>query len=87
MNDAFPMDHDLDLGFRDVEEPPGFDDFETLFMRVAESIVILAPIFQLGCWRCPFGCNVLQLLPAQGPEGSSGRRQDQTADILFAMAF
>ena len=30
MNDAFPMDHDLDLGFRDVEEPAGFDDFETL---------------------------------------------------------
>ena len=87
MNDAFPMYHDLDLGCRDVEEPPGFDNFETFVHEGGRINRDFGAHLPVGMLECPFGCDVLQFLPAQGSEGSSGCRQDQTADILFVMAF
>ena len=87
MNDAFPMDDDFDLGFLYVEEPPGFDDFETFVHQGGRIDRDLGAHLPVGMLECPFGCDVLQFLLAQGPEGPSGCRQDQAADILFAMAF
>ena len=87
MNNAFPMDHDLDLGFRDVEEPPSFDNFESFVHERGRINRDFCAHFPAGMLECLFGCDIFQFLPAQGPKGSSGRRQDQAADILFAMAF
>src|SRR5215510_13951449 len=87
MNDAFPMDHDLDLGFRNIEEPSGFNDLEPFVHQgggIDRDFGAHLPVWML---QCAFGCDVLQLVPPKGPEGASRRRQDQTADILFAMAF
>ena len=49
------MDEDLDLFVGQTKEPVGFDDLKPLFIKVAESMVIFAPISQLGCLRASLG--------------------------------
>src|SRR4029077_864998 len=81
------MDHDLDLGFWDIEEPPGFNDLKTFVHEGSRIDRDLGAHFPVGMLECPFGCDLVQFLPPQGPESPSGCSQDQAADIFFAMAF
>jgi hypothetical protein len=55
MDDALAMHQDFDLRLGNIEEPARLNDFQPLFISVAESIVILAPIFQFGCCRARSG--------------------------------
>ena len=48
MDDRLGMDQYVDLRRVEIEEPVRFDDLSPLFIIVAESMVILAPIDQLG---------------------------------------
>ena len=58
VKDALPLDHDLDLLRRQAKQPYGLDQFQTpLFIRLALSIVIFAPILSWGdavrqLWSC-----------------------------------
>ena len=87
MDDAFPVDHYLDLRFRNVEEPAGLDDFEPLVHEGGGIDRDFGAHLPIGVLERPFGCDVLQFLFRQGPEGSAGGREDQAADIFFPMAF
>ena len=87
MNNALPMNHDLDLGLRDIEEPAGFNHFKSLVHQRGGVDRDFRAHFPIRVLERPLRCDILQLFRAQIPEGPSGCRQDQTADIFFAVAF
>ena len=55
MDDALAVDQHFDLRLRISKSHRGFDDLQPLFIKVAESMVILAPIFQFGCCKARSG--------------------------------
>ena len=58
-----------------------------LFIRVAESMVIFAPIFQFGCCSARSGVTSCNSSRLRVPEGSAGGGEDQAVDVLFAVSF
>ena len=48
MDDALRMDDHLDLMRACIEQPAGLDQFEPLFIMLAESTEIFRPMDQLG---------------------------------------
>ena len=53
-----------------------------LFMRVAESIVILRPMFQVGCCRASPGVTSRKRLARTVPERPAGRGEDQPPHLF-----
>src|SRR5437870_83903 len=49
MNDRFGMDNHLDHRGRKVEQPAGLDQLQPFLKSVAESMVTLFPMRQVGC--------------------------------------
>ena len=75
MDDALPVDEDLNP-VKDVTPKRWTASMTSrpLFIRVAESIVILAPMFQLGCLRAILGVMAERsslVLPKKGPPEAS----------------
>ena len=49
MNDGLRMDMDVNLFGRQIKEPTRLNEFQPLFIKLAESTEILRPISQRGC--------------------------------------
>ena len=56
-----------------------------LFIRVALSMVIFAPMFQLGCWRASALVLPPQLFGLHAEEGAAGGRQQDFGQALGAL--
>ena len=70
MYHALRMNHNLDLVRLEVKQPSCFDHFQALFIKVAESMVILGPICQVGCFSASSGVTLescLRVCPRKGP--------------------
>ena len=70
MYHALGMDHNLHLLGLELEQPARFDHLERLVHQVAESIVILGPIRQVGCFSASSGVtsvSSLRVRPRNGP--------------------
>ena len=76
VHDRLRVDDDLDAVVRQVEEEVGLDDLESLVHSVAESIVIFAPIAQVGCASA--SCTVTSESVARAAaERAAARREDE----------
>ena len=76
VDDALTLDDDLNLILGQTEQPRASISSRPLFIRVAESIVILAPIFQFGCLSASAfvlvrSCSVV--MPKNGPPEAVSR--------------
>ena len=57
-----------------------------LFMSVAESIVILPPMRQVGCARASSAVTDVEAVGRPGAERTARRGDDQAADIVAPLA-
>ncbi len=73
---------------RNIEEPAGFNDFQPFVHQRGRVDGNLGAHFPIGMLQRALRRDVLQLLLAsEAPERSSGRGENQAADVFTPMAF
>ena len=86
MNDAFGVNHDLDVGGSNVEEPLGFNHLKALVHEGGRVDGNLCAHFPIGVAKGLSGCYFLHLLLGERAEGASRGGEQDFLNLIIALA-